>query len=235
MKLSVIIPAHNEEENIVNTIHRVEEALDFDFELIIVNDHSTDGTRGLVEGLFAEYPNLRIVENKGAGCFANAIRTGLCSIRTDLVVPVMGDLCDELASIKKMLAKIEEGYDIVCGSRYIKGGGGGGGSRLKGFLSSLAGWSIFYLLGLPTHDAANAFKMYRRKVIETVKTEATGFEISLELPLKAYYSGFKITEVPTNWKEREKGKSDFKIMKLLPAYLKVYLWGIKKRIIRQCR
>jgi len=77
---------------------------------------------------------------------------------------------------------------------------------------------------------ANAFKMYRKRVIDSMNIEAKGFEISMEIPLKAYYAGFKITEVPTIWREREKGKSSFKMLKLTPSYLKFYLWGIKKRI-----
>ena len=230
MRLSVIVPAHNEEENIVKVIDKIEEALDFEFELIIVDDHSTDKTEELARGLSAKYPNIRLVKNTDKGCFANAIKTGFLNTRTDLVVPVMADLCDDLMSIKQMLVKIEEGYDVVCASRYIEGGVRIGGSKIKGFLSSLAGWSLFYLSGIPTHDIANAFKIYRKSVIDAIKTEATGFEISMELALKAYYSGFKITEVPTAWKEREKGKSNFKILKLLPSYLKLYLWGLKKRI-----
>ena len=93
-------------------------------------------------------------------------------------------------------------------------------------------WSLYYLLGIPTHDIANAFKMYRKEVIDSISIEAKGFEISMELPLKAYYAGFKITEVPTVWHEREKGKSSFRMFNLVPNYLKFYLWAIKKRILK---
>jgi hypothetical protein len=94
------------------------------------------------------------------------------------------------------------------------------------------GWSLYYLLGLPTHDVANAFKMYRKKVIDSINIQSKGFEISMEIPLKAYYLGFKITEVPTVWKERTKGKSSFRMLKLFPAYLKLYVGGILKRVTR---
>jgi len=83
---------------------------------------------------------------------------------------------------------------------------------------------------VPTNDIANAFKMYKKEVISSIDIQAKGFEISMEIPLKAYYLGFKITEVPTVWKERTKGKSSFKIFKLLPAYLKLYVWAIFRRL-----
>ncbi|TBR17903.1 glycosyltransferase [bacterium] len=231
MRFSIVIPAHNEEENIGEVLVKVEGSLvDLDYELIVVNDHSIDKTGEIVKEMARRYQNIRLIENNLDKGFANAIQTGLRSIKTDVVIPVMGDLCDDLTSIKLMLAKIEEGYDIVCGSRYSKGGERSGGSKFKGFLSSAAGRSLHFLLGIPTNDIANAFKMYRKKVIDSVKIEARGFDISMEIPVKAYYMGFKITEVPTVWHERTKGKSTFNIFKLLPGYLKLYIWAIFKRI-----
>lgn len=206
MKLSIIIPAHNEQDNIVGVIDKIEWSLnDIDYELLVVNDHSTDSTAELVGRLSREYNNIRLVENKLDKGFANALKTGFKSVNAEVVIPVMGDLCDDLSTIKIMLEKINQGYDVVCGARYVKGGARLGGSRLKGFLSSFVGSSLHYLLGVPTRDIANAFKMYRKKVIESIKIESKGFEISMEIPLKAHYLGFKITEVPTVWNERTKG------------------------------
>ncbi len=231
MRLSVIIPAHNEEDNIIGVIEKIESLLELEYELVVVNDHSTDKTAAVVRELSGRYPNIRLVDNLSGIGFANAVKCGFANSKGELVIPVMGDLCDDLATIQIMAGKIEDGYDVVCGSRYIKGGARLGGSRLKGCLSAFVGWSLYYLLGIPTHDIANAFKMYRKKVIDSINIESEGFEISMELPLKAYYAGFKITEVPTVWHEREKGKSNFKMFNLAPNYLKFYLWGIKKRIL----
>ena len=230
MTLSIIIPAYNEEENIGKILENIERSLSIAHELVVINDHSTDNTRGIIIELSKRYSNIRLVDNNGQKGFANAVKTGFKNAKGEVVIPIMADLCDDLATIEKMMGKINEGYDIVCGSRYIKGGLRLGGSRIKGFFSSFAGWSLHYLLGLPTHDIANAFKMYRKIVIEAVDIKSTGFEISMEIPLKAYYLGFKITEVPTIWKEREKGKSSFKMFRLFPNYSKIYLWGIFKRI-----
>ena len=227
--LSIIVPAFNEEENIAGVIEKIENSVDIEHELIVVNDHSSDRTPLIAKDLSAKFSNLRPVDNLNDKGFANAIRFGFSQARGELIIPVMGDLCDDLATLKEMVNKINQGYDVVCGSRYIKGGGRIGGSKIKGFLSSLAGWSLYYLLGIPTHDIANAFKMYKKKVIDRINIEATSFEVSMELPLRAYYAGFRITEVPSIWKEREKGKSNFKMLKLIPSYLRLYLWAIKKR------
>ena len=229
MKISVVVPAHNEEENIAGAILSIESSLRLPHELIVVDDHSQDRTAAIVSELLRDYPNLRLAANTGEKGFANAVRFGFAQARGEAVVPVMGDLCDDIATVEKMYARIEQGYDVVCGSRYIKGGARLGGSRIKGFFSGFVGWSLYYLLGIPSHDTANAFKMYRRNVLEAVESRAKGFEMSLELVLKAYYAGFRITEVPTVWREREKGTSSFNMLKLSRNYLKFYSWGVMMR------
>lgn len=230
MKLSVIVPAYNEEDNIIDVINKIEEALEIPHELVVVNDHSIDTTAQLVTGFARQYNNIRLVENKLSRGFANALKTGFSSVATDIAVPVMADLCDDLSTLKKMFEKINQGYDVVCGSRYIKGGSRQGGSRLKGFFSCFVGRSLKILLGLPTHDIANAFKMYRKGVIESIDIQSQGFEISMEIPLKAYFLGFRITELPTVWKERTKGKSSFRMFKLFPDYFKLYIWAFLRRL-----
>lgn len=231
MRLSIVIPVYNEQENIREVITRIENSLDMPYELVVVNDHSADKTEEIAERLSSEYNNIRSVKNNLDKGFANALKTGFKNITTDIVIPVMGDLCDDLSTIKRMLVKIDEGYDIVCGCRYVKTGARIGGSRIKGFFSYFVGISLYYLLGLPTRDIANAFKMYRKKVIESIDIKSKGFEVSMEIPLKAYYLGFKIAEVPTVWIERTKGKSNFRMFRLFPGYLRLYIWAIFKRIV----
>lgn len=230
MRLSIIVPCHNEEDNITQVIRQIENSVTVPYELVVVNDHSVDKTVDIVSDLAKKNKNIRLVENRLKGGFTNALRTGFANTNAEVVVPVMADLCDDLSLIGPMLEKIDAGYDVVCGSRYMKGGRRLGGSRLKGLLSCWGGRSLSFLVGLPTHDIANAFKMYRKTVLDTIDIRASGFEISMELPLKAYYAGFKITELPTLWKERTRGRSSFKIFKLLPSYLKLYLWAIFRRI-----
>lgn len=231
MKLSIVVPAHNEQDNIVEVIRKIEETLDVDHELVVVNDHSTDMTRRRVEELLRRYSRLVLIDNALVAGFANALRAGFKQASGEYVVPVMGDLCDDLKTVKSMFALMEQGYDVVCGSRYIKGGARLGGSKLKAFFSRWGSISLKYLLGLPTHDICNAFKMYRKKVIDSIDIESEWFEISMELPLKAHYLGFKITEVPTVWRERTRGASNFKVLRLLPRYIKLYVWAIGKRFL----
>ncbi len=236
MKLSIIVPAYNEQDNIKEVIDKIERSLDTECELVVVNDHSTDATREFVEELMPRYNNIKLVENKLNRGFANALRTGFNNATSELVIPVMADLCDDLSTSKKMLQKINEGYDVVCGSRYIQGGARLGGPGLKSLLSNIGGRSLHFLLDIPTYDIANSFKMYKKKVIDSINIKAKYFEVSMEIVLKAYYSGFKITEVPTVWRERSKGKSSFRIFKLLPGYLRLYIWAIYKKLMKKkCR
>jgi glycosyltransferase involved in cell wall biosynthesis len=231
VRISIIVPAHNEQDNIAEVIERIERSLGLEHELVVVNDHSLDHTVELVEMLSKRYNNIKLIHNKSPKGFANALKTGFNNVSTDIVIPVMADLCDDLDTVPKMLDKINKGYDIVCGSRYIKGGARLGGSRLKGFLSFWAGRSLSLLLGLPMHDIANAFKMYRKEVIDNIDIQSQAFEISMEIPLKAYYLGFKITEIPTVWSERTRGQSSFRVLKLLSPYIKLYIWAIFKRLV----
>jgi hypothetical protein len=131
-----------------------------------------------------------------------------------------------------MLAKIDEGFDIVAASRYMPGGDQIGGPPFKTFLSRLAGRSLYVLAGIPTRDPTSAFKMYRRSMLEKLQIESDrGFEISLEIVVKAHLAGYRITEVPTVWRDREEGESNFKLMRWLPRYLRWYGLALRGRLI----
>jgi hypothetical protein len=123
----------------------------------------------------------------------------------------------------------EEGYDIVCGSRYMKGGCQKGGPKLKGFLSKIGGLSLHWLTEIPTHDISNSFKMYRKSIIDMMEIESDGgFEIGMELTVKAFAAGYKIAEIPSSWADRTTGESRFHLWKWLPKYLKWYAWTIRR-------
>lgn len=126
MKLSIIVPAHNEQENIAEVINKIEKSLNVAHELIVVNDNSTDNTAEIVQSLCRQYNNIRLVHNKLEKGFANALKTGLSNVDTEVVIPIMADLCDDLTTIPEMLTKINDGYDVVCGCRYAKGRGPSG-------------------------------------------------------------------------------------------------------------
>ncbi len=235
MLISIVIPAHNEEEVIKERIFSLKDALDtspFEYEILVINDHSTDRTERIVNELASQSSSLYIFSNDRAPGFGNALLIGFRRAKGSVVVPVMADLCDEPETIINMAKKINEGYDLVCGSRYCKEGRRIGGPRIQGLFSHFVGKSLHLLIGIPTEDAANAFKMYRRDMLNKIDLKEEGFAISMEAALKFYFAEYKIAEVPTIWEGRKRGKSKFSIFKLAGSYIKLYLWALFKFIVK---
>ncbi len=231
--ISIIIPARNEEETIVSTLLNLVKNLEgLSYEIIVVDDHSSDKTVEVVEKVCIKSPQVKLTTNNFQPGLGGTLKRGFAEAGGEVVIPVMADLCDDPGTIRAMYRKIKEGYDVVCGSRYIKGGEREGGPLLKRFLSRGAGKMARILTGLPTHDATNAFKMYRKELIDNLNIESKGFEIFLEIPLKLYFQGGRITEVPTLWKARSKGKSKFSSWQTLIPYLKWLTWGFFKRVLK---
>lgn len=229
MKLSVVIPARNEEDCIEGTIIKLEKFLPAgEGEILVVNDHSTDRTREIVEKLTVQFSNLKLLDNEKEPGFANALITGFEGANGGYVVPVMADGCDDPSVIPLMWEKAEEGYDLVCGSRYIKGGGKVGGPKIQGFFSACVGKTLYRLINIPTRDISNAFKMYRTNTLKRIKLQEKGFAVSMEAALKFYFSGAKITEVPTVWYGRKKGQSKFRLSRTFP-YVRLYLWALRRK------
>ncbi len=226
MKIGIVIPAHNEDKVIAKTIEGLVKELDLDYEIVVVNDHSIDNTVKAVETLMQKFPNLRLVDNDWKIGFGNALRKGFSVSDSDLIIPVMADFCDDFRTIRQMYEKALEGFDLVCGSRYMRGGTKIGGPFIQSLSSRFVGWSLKYLIGIPTFDVSNSFKCYRKNILETVKINSKGFEISMEITLKAFFAGFRITEVSTNWTGRSIGKSKFYLFKIAPKYIRLYLWAI---------
>lgn len=248
MNFSIIIPAHNEEDSLKRTISSLENTLsatealasaadlmvgDYDFEIVIVNDHSTDKTVSTVQELMKKYSNIKLLHNLGRRGFASTLIAGFRQAKGEFLVPLMADGCDDPDTVRKMYKKTEEGYDLICASRYTKGGKRIGGPKPKGFFSEFVGKSLHFFIRIPTTDIANAFKLYRRSTLEKIKIGNSDFAISMEIALKMYYQGFRIAEVPTCWKGRKQGKSKFQILKIAPIYLKWYLWALYKYLIRK--
>lgn len=220
--LSIIIPARNEEETIVSTINNLLKYIaPNQTEIIVVDDHSTDRTEEVVSIISKKIFGVRLVKNMNDVGFANALKTGFKHATGEFVLPVMADGCDDPETIPQMLEMADAGYDLVCGCRYMKGGKKIGGPMLQGFFSRLVCQSLHYLAGIPTRDISNAFKLYRRQILQNISLKENGFAISMEAALKFYFNGYKICDVPTKWYGRKKGKSKFKISKTL-SYVKLY-------------
>jgi glycosyltransferase involved in cell wall biosynthesis len=223
METSIIIPVYNEEENIKYLLDNLKKELKGNYEVIVIDDFSVDNTCAVVKEMLNVFPNLRFVRNQYEKGFANALRTGFVMARNEIVIPVMADLCDEIKIIPQMHNKILEGFDIVCGSRYIKGGERKKGPFLKSITSRYFNKIVHLITKIPNTDVTNPFKAYRKVILDKIKTKSKGFEISLELVLRAYFAGYKITELPTIWQERILGESKFYFIKNSIGYLKGFL------------
>ncbi len=223
--LDIVVPVYNEGANIENLLKQIASQVQTEKRLTLIYDCEEDNTLPVVYKVRANY-NFPIHVKKniyGRGAL-NAIKTGLHTFEGTIVLVVMADLSDSLEAVDLMYAKIvKEGNHLVCGSRYMKGGQQYGGPFLKKALSRLAGVSLHWATGIGTHDITNSFKMYHRVVIESIQIESTGgFEIGMEITVKAYLHGFRITEVPSSWHERTAGESRFQLVSWLPFYLKWY-------------
>jgi len=227
--LGIIIPVYNEAENIAKTIESIEEKVKTLHKIYIVYDFDEDNTLLVAKEFLKNGADLKFVKNS-AGGVVNAIKTGLRKADEDYLLITMADLSDDYTVVDDMCRLMEEGYDVVCGSRYMKGGKQIGGPLLKKTISRIADISLKYMVGLLTHDATNSFKLYRKSMLNSLDIESDGgFEIGMEIVVKAHFSGFKVTEVPCVWTDRQKGKSRFKILKWAPKYLRWYLYALKKR------
>jgi dolichol-phosphate mannosyltransferase len=224
--LSIVIPVRNEAENIRPMLEALARALEASAEVLIVYDNESDTTLPVVRSLAAtRWIEYRTVRNDLGYGPSNALRAGFAAARGEALVVMMADMSDDLRALGPMIEKFEIGYDLVSGSRYMSGGEQVGGPWLKGKLSRMAGVSL-NLLGLPVRDATNSFKLYRTERLHSLSLESNhGFEISLEITVKGWRAGWRITEVPARWVDRITGKSNFKLVRWLPWYAKWYVQG----------
>ena len=228
-KLSFIIPVYQEAENIAPLLTGIFSFVKTPFNVNFIYDDDLDPSIPAINIFKKKKGNINLIKNKYGKGVINALRTGIETVTTDYVCIMMADLCDNPKDVDKMIKKLDQGADLVTGSRYSKGGARFGGPQFKGNLSRIGCLFLYYFSGIGTKDATNAFKCFKREVIQGIKIESTGgFELPLELTVKAYKKGFKIEEVPTVWRERIHGNSKFKLLKWFPNYLKWFWYGIRK-------
>jgi glycosyltransferase involved in cell wall biosynthesis len=223
------MPVYNEGSIIAKTITNVEKSVKFPHDLLIIYDMDKDDTLSPVKKLQKKYKNIKLIKNiygKGA---LNALKTGLKKVSGEAVCVMMADLTDDPKVVNEMMKKFQQGADVVAASRYMNGGHQIGGPLLKQLMSRGAGLSLYYLAGIPTHDSTNSFKIYSRKFLNRTKIESNGgFELGIELTVKAHFNGYKVTEVPTTWTYLAK-ESRFYLKKWLPKYLKWYFWALRSK------
>jgi glycosyltransferase involved in cell wall biosynthesis len=231
MDLNIVIPVYNEGANIGGTLRKIAQSLHnvpFAAQVTIVYDFDEDNTLPVVESIRPQYPlTIRLQKNTGKGV-CGAIKEGLLGSDTTFVLVTMADMSDDYDKLPQMLSTAMEGWDVVCGSRYMRGGHQFGGPLIKKTLSRLAGLSLHWLMRVPTHDITNSYKLYRRSIFDTIRIESTGgFEIGIEIVVKAFAHGMRITEVPCSWWDRSNGESRFRLAKWLPFYFKWYVYAFR--------
>jgi dolichol-phosphate mannosyltransferase len=229
--LSIVIPVYNEGANFPGLWRELSSSIKSAFTAYVVYDFDQDDTVPVVSSAIAEGESrLRLIKNDRGRGVVHAIMSGFEAVASGPVLVVMADLSDDLSKIDSMLALYFDGYDVVVGSRYMRGGRLVGGPFFKQLLSRLAGTSLWWLRGLPTHDATNAFKIYDRDMIKSFNVESRlGFELNLELTVKAFLAGHRIAEVPSTWRDRTAGESRFRLWKWLPHYLQWYFYAFQRK------
>lgn len=228
--LSIVIPARDEEGCICQMVEQLHLELrrnDIAHEIVVVDDGSSDRTWELLQGLQEQIHELKPVQNKGQHGFGRAIICGLDNFSGDAVVIMMADESDDSRDVVRYWQKLNEGFDSVFGSRFIRGGIVIDYPWFKLMINRLANLFIRILFGIKLNDTTNAFKAYRREVIEGCRPLiAQHFNLTVEIPLKAIVRGFSWTVVPITWRNRRTGIAKLKIKEMGSRYLFIclYIW-----------
>ena len=235
MKLSVVIPAYNEEQNIGPCLDELRMTLreeGIPYELVVVNDNSTDGTPDVVRQQQQTDQQVRLVNRHPPGGFGRAVRSGLEQITGDVVVIYMADLSDDPKDAVAYYRKIEEGYDCVFGSRFIPGAQVDHYPPLKWFCNRLANHAIRWMFWTHFNDLTNAFKAYRADVVRVCGPfRASHFNITIEMSLSALSRKYRIAQIPINWYGRTWGSSNLRISQMGRRYLSTLLMLFFERIL----
>jgi len=230
-RVSIVIPAYNEGEHIVACLGRIFEAVSWPCEVVVVVDFAEDSTVPVLAEYAKHQPQLRTLVNIYGRGPANAIRYGIDSARAPVVVVTMADGSDDPQQIEDLTRLVERGVVVAAASRYAPGGQQVGGPLFKGLLSKAAGRSLWLFANVGTRDATNSYKAYNRNFVRDVGIDSRhGFEIGLELTVKAKRLGLPIAEIPTIWLDRDAGLSNFKLWTWIPKYLHWYRYAYGRRI-----
>ena len=232
MKISIVTPAHNEEENLpqlINAIINLIRSMKWDAELVIVNDHSTDNTIKIVESYIAKYPGLirLITRNDGRMGMGYTLIEGTREAKGDYVLWTMADRSDDIDTYPRIINALKD-YDMIFGSRYIKDGSRGDLEYNKAVASSTYSKLARFIFKLPVHDITNAFRGFKKEVFNKVKLVSGDFAISPEFAIKAHLAGYKLGEVPTTYNNRKAGKTKFKMLKMGLRYASLFRYKFIK-------
>ena len=230
-RVSVVIPARNEGENIRPVLDRLFEQVTLPLEVLVVVDSADDTTVPVVADYAETEARVGYLLNTYGPGPANAIRYGMNASAAPVAVVTMADGCDDVRQIDDLARLVERGVVVAAASRYMPGGQQVGGPYLKGWLSRTAGRSLRILAHTGTRDATNSFKAYSTQFVRQVGIDSrAGFEIGIELTAKAKRMGQPVAEIPTIWLDRQAGMSNFKLAQWIPEYLRWYRFSFGARL-----
>lgn len=228
--LSVVIPARDEEGCIASTVEHLTVELrlrEVPHEIIVVDDGSTDRTWEILQDLKDRLPTVVPIQNQGEHGFGRAVICGLDHMQGDAAVIMMADESDDSRDVAKYWQTLNEGWDCVFGSRFMKGGGTIDYPWTKLLLNRLANKFLQFLFRIPLNDTTNAFKAYRKPVVDGCRPLiAPHFNLTVEIPLKAIVRGYSWTTIPVTWRNRRTGEAKLKIKEMGSRYLFIclYVW-----------
>ena len=233
MRLSVVLAAHNEEKNLGILVPELLRHLNkYIFEIIVVNDGSTDSTAAVVSGIMKKNKKIRLVNRTPPCGVGRALKDGFRAVsdRADWVLMMDSDFIYNVPEIPRLIAKAGEGFDGVIGSRYMPQGKLVNYPYLKMVSNRIYHLLLRLAFGISHHDLTNNFKLYRKDVIRGIVWKSNDFAINAETGLFPILKRYKVAEVPVSWIERSYGKSSFKVFTLAPSYLKVFARAFMRKI-----
>jgi dolichol-phosphate mannosyltransferase len=235
-KLSIVIPAYNEEKNIVHCINELQAALrdkhQIPYEIIVVNDNSADNTESAVRAEIRNDPAIQLINRTPPGGFGRAMRSGMGAVKGDVVVVYMADLSDSADDVVAYYHKIREGYDCVFGSRFVKGSVVENYPVGKLVVNRIVNRMIQVMFWTRFNDLTNAFKAYRTAVIRDCGPyRACHFNLTLEMSLGALIRNYNIVQIPVKWHGRTWGSSNLKLVEMGRRYLSTLLMMFFQRYL----
>ena len=233
MKLDIIIPVYNEDENIIQLLKTLENEIVCNFRVLICYDSESDKTLKYVKNGNIINKEILLVKNPRQGP-NSAIIEGINSSKAEIILIYMADDFENIKLINDMINLIERGNELVIPSRFIPGGKMLGAKKIKKMITIIGSYLVYYLARIPFKDCTNAFKMFSSNLKNKIKLDSTtGFTFALELTTKSYLLNLKIAEVPSIWIETKNRKSNFKVYKWLPYYIYWLMYSMIKNLFKR--
>ena len=232
MKLDIVIPVYNEDENIVSLIKKLDEEIACNFKILICYDSESDKTLKHLKNKNIIKKEIVFIKNPSQGP-NSAIIEGIRSSTAEIILIYMADDFENIKLINRMINLIEEGNDLIIPSRFVPGGQMLGAKKIKKTITLIGSYLIYYIARIPFKDCTNAFKMFSAKLKNKINLESKiGFTFALELVIKSYSLNLKILEIPSSWVDLENRKSNFKVFKWLPYYIYWLTYAVVKNLFK---